>query len=217
MVKTNVNFQVVGVLVFQKVTKDMLKKGLQTICDWNPTVTPKFGMVDFNEKEINALEELFSAIVVFICSFHHEQALPRWTSKSEHNASHITNDVKCRLRRIAHTSSREELDKSIEDFLSWEHFTGNLKVWFTKKWLPEIKGWAVYFIPDQLMLTNTNNGTERLNHKLKTKELVDYKKCSLYEMLKVVTESFLPSLYHRYVELNIRYSNECEKGHYQST
>ena len=35
---------------------------MQIIRDWNPTVTPKFEMVDFDEKEINALEELFSDI-----------------------------------------------------------------------------------------------------------------------------------------------------------
>ena len=125
--------------------------------------------------------------------------------------SHIADDVKCRLRRIAHASSRDELDKSIKDFLSWEHFTGKLKVWFTKKWLPDIKRWAVYFRLNQPMLTNTNNGTERLNCELKTEELVDYKKCSLSEILKVVIESFLPSLYHRFVEINIRYSDEYKK------
>ena len=95
--------------------------------------------------------------------------------------------------------------------ISWEHFTGKLKVWFTKKWFPEIKRWAVYYRHNQLMPTNTSNGTERLNRELKTEELVDYKKCSLSEMLKVVIESFLPSLYHRYVELNIRYCDEYKK------
>ena len=52
------------------------------------------------------------------------------------------------------------------------------------------------FRPNQPMLTNTNNGTERLNRELKTEELADYKNCSLSEMLKVVIESFLPSLCH---------------------
>ena len=173
VVKTNVNSQVVGVIVFQEQTKDMIKKGFQIIRDWNPTVTLKFGMVDFVEKEINALEELFPDIEVFICSFHREQAWTRWTNKSGYVLSHIADDVKCCLHRIAHASSREELDKSIKDFLSWDCFTGKLKVWFTKKWLPEIKRWAVYFRPNQLMLTNTNNGTKHLNRELKTEELVD--------------------------------------------
>ena len=73
VVKTNLNFQVVGVLVFQEETKDMIKKGLQIIHGWNSTVIPTFGMVDFDEKEINALEELFGDIEVFICNFHREQ------------------------------------------------------------------------------------------------------------------------------------------------
>ena len=90
-------------------------------------------MVDFDEKEIKALEDLFLDIEVFIFSFHREQASTRWTNKSEHGVSHIADHVKCHLRRIAHASSREELDKSIKDFLSYDYFTGKLKAWFTKK------------------------------------------------------------------------------------
>ena len=63
----------------------------------------------------------------------------------------------------------------------------------------------MYFQPNQLMLTNTNNEAESLNRELQMEELVDYKKCSLKEMLKVVIKSFLLSLYHRYVALNIHY------------
>ena len=77
VVKTNVNFQVVGVLVFQEEIKDMIKKDLQIIRDRNHTVTTKFGMVDFDEKEINALEKLFADTEMFICSFHREQAWAR--------------------------------------------------------------------------------------------------------------------------------------------
>ena len=61
------------------------------------------------------------------------------------------------------------------------------------------------------MLTNTNNGTERLNRELTTEELVAYQKRSVSKMLKVVIESLFPSFYHRYVELNIRYSDEYKK------
>ena len=89
-------------------------------------------MADFDKKEVNALEELFPDIEVLICSFNREQAWTRWTNKSEHGVSHIADDVKFRLRRIAYASSREEFDKSIKDFLSWDYFTGKLKVWFIK-------------------------------------------------------------------------------------
>ena len=46
----------------------MIKKGLQIICDWNPTVILKFGMVDFDEKEMNVLDELLPDIKAFSCS-----------------------------------------------------------------------------------------------------------------------------------------------------
>ena len=52
---------------------------------------------------------------------------------------------------------------------------------------------------------------ERLNRELKTEELVDYRKFSLSELLKVAIESFFPSFYHHYVELNSRYSDEYKK------
>lgn len=62
------------------------------------------------------------------------------------------------------------------------------------------------------MLTNTNNRTEHLNRESKTEELVNYKKeSSLCEMLNVIIERFLLSLYHRHLELNNRYSDEMKK------
>ena len=63
-------------------------------------------------------------------------------------------------------------------------------------------GCVVYFRPNQIMLTSTNNRTEHFNRELKTEELVDYKKCSLV---------FPSVMYHRYVKLNIRYSDEYKK------
>ena len=70
------------------------------------------------KKEVNTLEELFRNVAVFIYSFHRKQAWTRWTNKSKDSVSHIADDVKCRLPRIAHASSREELNKPIKDFLT---------------------------------------------------------------------------------------------------
>ena len=62
-----------------------------------------------------------------------------------------------------------------------------------------------------MILTNTNNGTERLNKELKSNDLENYRKCTLTEMLKVVIQEFLPKLYDRYVELNIKYTEKHKK------
>ena len=56
------------------------------------------------------------------------------------------------------------------------------------------------------MMVNTNNGTERLNEDLKYDELVEYKNCTLSDLLNVVIDRFIPKLYEKYIELNVRYT-----------
>ena len=45
------------------------------------------------------------------------------------------------------------------------------------------------------MMVNINNGTERLNEDLKHDELVEYKNCTLSDLLNVVIDRFIPKLY----------------------
>ena len=65
--------------------------------------------------------------------------------------------------------------------------------------------------PDDLILCNTNNGTERLNEDLKYSELDVYKNCSLTELLSVLIDSFIPKHYNKHVELNVRFGDGCKK------
>ena len=60
------------------------------------------------------------------------------------------------------------------------------------------------------MMVNTNNGNERLNVDLKYDELVEYKSCTLCDLLNVVIDKFIPKLYEKYIELNLRYTS-CYK------
>ena len=45
--------------------------------DWNPDVSPKYGMVDFDSGKILSLETIFPGIQVFLCDFHREQSWHR--------------------------------------------------------------------------------------------------------------------------------------------
>ena len=63
--KTNVNFQVVYVIVLQEETEPMITKALLILKSWSPDVNPKYAMVDFDEKEISALENVFPGILCF--------------------------------------------------------------------------------------------------------------------------------------------------------
>ena len=55
-------------------------------------------------------------------------------------------------------------------------------------------------------MININNGTELLNEDPKYDELVEYKNCTLSDLLNVVIDRFIPKLYEKYIELNVRYT-----------
>ena len=168
----------------------MITKALLILKSWYPDVNPKYAMVDFDEKEISALENVFPGILICLCDFYQEQSWTRWTSKADHGVSIYVAEVKCRVRRIAHAVNEEELRIALAAFYDWRKYTGKLENWLSKTWFPGIKRWCVLYRPINLILTNTNNGTERLNKELKLKDLENYRKCTLTEMVKVVIQSY---------------------------
>ena len=120
--------------------------------------------------------------------------------------SHISDQVKTRLRRIAYSTTHADCQTAVKDLMSWECFSqGKLKNWFLKTWLPHIKRWCLAYRPDDLILCNTNNGTERLNEDLNYDELKGLKQSFLSEVLVILVNSSTPKHYKKYVEFNVRY------------
>ena len=62
-----------------------------------------------------------------------------------------------------------------------------------------------------MLICNTINGTERLTENLKYDKLVGWKNCTLSELLTIVIESFLPKLYEKYVEFNVKFTSGYKK------
>ncbi len=59
VVKTNVNYAVVGVFVIQNETTFDITEALQVFRQWNPSWKPSFFMTDFSQEEITAIETVF--------------------------------------------------------------------------------------------------------------------------------------------------------------
>jgi len=64
VVKTNVDYQVVGSFVLQSEASSNIEKALKVISDWNPDWSPKSSLVDYSESEIGAVERLFPGLRV---------------------------------------------------------------------------------------------------------------------------------------------------------
>ena len=63
VVKTNVNYAVVGVFVIQNETTADITEALQLFRKWNPTWSPKYFMTDFCQEEISSIEAVFKGTV----------------------------------------------------------------------------------------------------------------------------------------------------------
>lgn len=62
VVKTNVDYQIIGTFVTENETKRAILEALNKFKEWNPTCTPAFCMTDYCNEEIEALEETFTGI-----------------------------------------------------------------------------------------------------------------------------------------------------------
>ena len=208
VVQTNVNFQVVAVIVIEDETSELLSQAMEIVKSWNPSVNPKYAMIDFDAAEILSLEFIFPGIDVFLCDFHREQSWTRWIHKKENGVFNIGDDVLARLRRIGKANTMEECSRAVADLRSWEFFTTTkLQDYFENTWYPELTRWCRAYRPDDLFRCNTNNGTERLNESIKYQTLDGYKNCSLTELIQKLADTFSPDLYEKYISLNVKYSS----------
>ena len=44
--------------------------------------------------------------------------------------ANIADDVKCKLRRIANSLTKEDALNAVNNFRNWDHFKGKLRNWF---------------------------------------------------------------------------------------
>ena len=59
---TNVDYQVVASFVVQEERKTSIQEALEIVKRWNPEWKPTTFMTDFDEKEIEAIEETFKGL-----------------------------------------------------------------------------------------------------------------------------------------------------------
>ncbi|CAN7948225.1 unnamed protein product, partial [Ixodes hexagonus] len=117
VVKTPCGYVTVGVFIVQFETQTCISEALSVLRKWCPNFQPQYWMVDYCHAEINALHETFPESKVVLCDFHREQAWDRWMRKKE-NCVQEKEVVLHLLRKIANSTSEEELQQSIEDLQS---------------------------------------------------------------------------------------------------
>ena len=61
-VKTNVNYQVVATFVILNESRQQISEALEMIKAWNPNIWPSYGMTDYVNAEIGAMQDTWEGI-----------------------------------------------------------------------------------------------------------------------------------------------------------
>ncbi|XP_047145632.2 uncharacterized protein LOC124818650 [Hydra vulgaris] len=205
VVKTNIDYQVVGLFVCENETEESISEALLLIKSWNNDLNPKYGMSDYCVEEINSLEKVFEGCVVFICDFHREQAWDRWLKTKCNGLMEDRLKVLSLLRIVAHADTYEICESAILNLKNSSFWKNNevLRNYISRYWLTIKHRWVTAYRHNRLLVNcNTNNGVERQHKTLKHKYLSNHRHSSLTRMLTVVIEDFLCDKYASYIDSN---------------
>lgn len=159
VVKTSSCYAVAGAFIVQFETALCIEEALNIFKAWNPTLSPKFWMVDYSQAEISALSAAFPNSRPVLCDFHREQAWHRWLSKKENEVQDV-DDVNKMLRQVAASTNEDDLTKAIEILKESQQWKENekLQAYLSSKWLSVKEMWVNKYRLD--LPFGTNNGTE---------------------------------------------------------
>ena len=81
----------------------------------------------------------FCGVKGIACDFHREEALLEWSSKSDNGVPSIKETILDLLRKVAYavTTTDSAAAKNLQNSKFWND-NEKLRMWFSKKWLPNI-------------------------------------------------------------------------------
>ena len=97
--------------------KTRIQEALSIIKSLNPSLNPPYGMTDYSEPDINALEEVFPGMLVYLCDIRWLRKLGNGLEYDEQNTPLLY------LRYIAFSKHFVDLNnrkKDLEASLLWE-------------------------------------------------------------------------------------------------
>ncbi|CAN8002882.1 unnamed protein product, partial [Ixodes hexagonus] len=209
VVKTPCGYVTVGVFIVQFETQTCISEALSVLRKWCPNFQPQYWMADYCHAEINALHETFPESKVVLCDFHREQAWDRWMRKEE-NCVQAKEVLLHLLRKIANSTSEEELQQSNEDLQSSAVWLQNVRLqhYITTQWLAVKEMWArSHRLEHDILLT-----VEAQNKVVKEFYLKSsHGRKSLTGLISVLVQKFLPERKNNYQKEDMRLSSSYRK------
>ena len=189
-------YKVVAEFLCQNEDNECIAEALNIIKSWNPTWKPKYFVVDYSIAEINAIESEFLDGAVYICDFHREQAWQRWVKANKNGLTVGEQKMFLELMQaIAHALSETSYKKAMESLRKSTLYLGNSDRWA-----------HVFRVQQAVNIVNTNNGIEAQNKLFKYRYLPGSLDKSVFGIVVMIVESFIPDSYQHYLDTNLQLS-----------
>lgn len=106
-VKTSLSVgRVIGTIIPQYESEELLTEGLKVLKKWNPNWAPKVSMTDKSRVELQAIGNVHPLCIRLLCDFHRAQAWERWVNKSANGVPTALRDaVLSSLKDLAYATT----------------------------------------------------------------------------------------------------------------
>ncbi|XP_064623605.1 pneumococcal serine-rich repeat protein-like isoform X2 [Lineus longissimus] len=207
VVLTNVGFLIVGVIILEKSSPELLQEALSVFRNWNPGWKPSTFMVGSDEDDASAIQAVFKekGIRLHINKDHREKAWRAWQDDASDGIENKGEIIEM-MREIATSPSREKLKKALETLHESEAWKGDalLRHWFTETWENRIKQWTTVYLEKTLdLMMNVCCIKDSMTELLVHKPIRPYRSDTLLEMITQLLKSYLPKSYIKYTKMNV--------------
>lgn len=212
VIKTSIGVgRVVGTIIPQYETEELIAEGLKIIQQWSPQWNPKYFMTDKSPQELGAISMVHPKCIRFICDFHSLQAVERWVNKSSNGINLADKaEVKSSFRTLLYATSEEKFEEALAQILvsSWYKGNNQLQEYLRNQWLNCKPLWSHVYRQEYHANVNTDNFVESFNNVLKNHYLTLRHDKSVFSLTKILLHCIFPEQEREYAILTAKQSSQ---------
>lgn len=210
VVQTNVDFQVVGIIICSKQRKDGLLEGLTLFREWNNTWNPKYLLVDFSDVIFDAVLRVFPDSNYFLNPTSCENKWLEFVQTPSNNVREHAEEILTYLKNMQYSLTEDSLSIAaalLEGSEVWQKGE-KLRTWFQTSWLHLAKKWVFGYRTEDLIITqHLKLSINDCLHVYKDALHQSAKLNGFIELLEKITIIISDTEYNKYIQRNNEHYN----------
>ncbi|XP_066927022.1 uncharacterized protein [Clytia hemisphaerica] len=216
LVRTNVDYQVVGTILMDRFNGNGLHEGLVKCREKNEAWMPRYFMVDLNEELLLSVRDLFPESDYFVTKSSCNEIWRKFLSKPSNGVSQEASQILNYLNAMRVSATKDELTYAASALEQSEIWTQceNLRNWFQGSWLPIAEKWVREYLPDDLrcyVQDTSGDNVMKIYQDMLMRTTQRNKEGCIVDLVKKLTSELLDTHFESYVTLNREHYHHCKQ------